>query len=63
MSGPNTTVWTPPTGEGEYTLGTAATLVDAASNSLADAAGNTLVDNGSTFTPVPITTWSENDTG
>lgn len=46
----------------EYTTGSPHTLADAAGLQLADAAGATLVDSGVIETPVPETTWTEDDT-
>lgn len=63
MSGPNATVWSPRNpDEGEYTQGTANNLADSSGNTLVDATGVSLIDDGTTFTPLPQTTWSVNDT-
>lgn len=55
------TTWAPRTGDGEYSLVVADNIVDASGNRLVDASGVFVVDSDSDFTPVPTTTWSEND--
>lgn len=56
------TVWGPqPAGNGEFVPGSAATLADSSALQLADSSGNTLVDAGTTFVPLPVTTWTEDD--
>ena len=58
--GPNDTVWAGQ--EGEFTQGTSNTLVDSSSIGLVDASGIALADDGTTFTPIQLTTWSVNET-
>lgn len=62
MSGPNATVWQPNNLEGEFAPGTAIGLVDSSGEQLVDSSGVSLFDDGTTFTPLPQTTWSVNDT-
>lgn len=56
-----TTVWSPSDGNGEYVQGASQALVDSTSVALVDASGVALVDDGTTITPVPQTTWQEDD--
>lgn len=62
MSGPNATVWQPGNQEGEYAAGTSNPLVDSTAVALVDSSGVALADNGTTYTPVSQTVWSQNDT-
>lgn len=55
------TIWTPKSGNGEYSASSSANLVDNNSNQLVDASGNSLVSSDSAFTQEPATTWSTSD--
>lgn len=59
------TVWSPNNGTSEYSVGTAALLVDPASitSSLVDPASITslIADTGITLTDEPLTSWNEDD--
>lgn len=55
------TIWVPSSGEGEFTSGSVNNIVDASGNQLADSSSNLIADSGGIFTPVPATTWTEND--
>lgn len=62
MSGPNATTWQLNNQEGEFISGTSNSLVDSTAVGLVDSSGVALADDGTTFTPLPQTTWSINDT-
>lgn len=60
--GPNATIWFPNNAEGEYTQTGVLSIVDPSGVFLVDPSVTQLVDTGVTFTPIPLTTWSINDT-
>lgn len=55
------TVWQTPSGEGEFSTGTAQSLADPLGVALADPVGVSVVDTGQAFTDVPVTTWTASD--
>lgn len=55
------TVWSPPSNDGEYSLGTADTIVDSSSNNIVDSSTNNLASTDTSFTQMPVTTWTAND--
>lgn len=55
------TVWQNTSGFGEFTNTGAQSIVDTTSTSLVDTAGIQIVDTGVTFTQIPQSVWSEND--
>lgn len=55
------TNWNPPDGNGQFTTGTAQSIVDPSNVSLVDPSAVQIVDSGVTFTQVPQTTWTISD--
>lgn len=55
------TIWKPSSGNGEYGLGTNDDIIDPSNNFLVDPSGNQVVSTDSTFTQVPRTEWTEDN--
>lgn len=55
------TTWQPQQGQGEYSLISAAAIVNTTGTALVDINGTALVDIDTQFTHIPATTWSIND--
>lgn len=55
------TIWSPTSGNGEYSLTSTAFIDDTVGVFLVDTVGNSVIDTGVVFTIIPVTLWAEND--
>lgn len=55
------TIWSPTSGEGEFTSGSSLDIVDSTGNLLVDSSTNNVADSGNIFNPVSATVWATND--
>lgn len=58
---PPVSIWQPTTGNGEYSLTGVNNIDDASGNLLVDPSSVQIVDTGVTFTQIPSSIWTEND--
>lgn len=61
MSGTPVTIWKNPNGLGEYSGTSPVDIIDTTGAFLVDTSSNNVIDTGVTFTNIPATVWTQDD--